>query len=223
MALFLSPLLVQGRCCCRKLNGSGAPTINDNVIIDPRRARTRSRSRPGRNRRGAFASPKHSTSAAARSTCRRPPHRRHDRALQRRATQRRDADQLRLSSRQWRDAHYRHAHGCWLILGHRRRGKCAGLEASAPLISGSGLLKLNTATVSSAASVVNAAAIFYSGKLDLSNNTLVVTYSGSSPYANLRAAAATGYNGGLLNGAGLTSEVGMAATPWPSSRRPTFG
>jgi hypothetical protein len=49
---------------------------------------------------------------------------------------------------------------------------------------------------------------FGGGQLDLTNNAMVVSYTGTSPIASIRAALLSGYNNGSWNGNGLVSSNG---------------
>src|SRR5438045_1685417 len=50
------------------------------------------------------------------------------------------------------------------------------------------------------------------GKMDLTNNAMVVDYTGASPAAAVRAALTSGYAGGSWNGVGLNSSTANAAS-----------
>jgi autotransporter-associated beta strand protein len=50
----------------------------------------------------------------------------------------------------------------------------------------------------------------YTGTLDLTNNDLILDYSGASPAANIEEMIRAGYNGGNWQGVGLTSSVAAA-------------
>ena len=49
------------------------------------------------------------------------------------------------------------------------------------------------------------------GKLDLTNNSLILDYTGASPIATIRSLIASGFNGGAWNGAGIVTSRGDAA------------
>ena len=49
-----------------------------------------------------------------------------------------------------------------------------------------------------------------SGKLDLANNALQLTYSGADPIASIRSYLASGYNNGMWNGNGIVTSAGDA-------------
>jgi hypothetical protein len=57
-----------------------------------------------------------------------------------------------------------------------------------------------------------------SGKIDLSDNAMIVAYSGTSPISSFKALIAQGYGGGAWTGSGLTSSASAAAA---SSTHPT--
>ena len=52
---------------------------------------------------------------------------------------------------------------------------------------------------------------FGGGQLDLTNNAMVVSYTGTSPIASVRAALQSGFNGGAWNGNGLVTSQGNAS------------
>ena len=52
---------------------------------------------------------------------------------------------------------------------------------------------------------------FGGGQLDLTNNAMVVSYTGTSPIASVRTALQSGFNGGAWNGNGLVTSQGNAS------------
>src|SRR5262249_23023796 len=68
-------------------------------------------------------------------------------------------------------------------------------------------------TVSAGGSnVVRAQSANIAGTVDLTNNAMIVDYTGSSPLAAIQAAIASGYAGGAWNGPGINSST-AASTP----------
>ncbi len=77
-------------------------------------------------------------------------------------------------------------------------------------ISGTGAVAVSADGTSTGLSVVNDLSVSGSGKLNLTNNSLVVDYTAATPFAAVRAAIITGYNGGSWNGNGINSSAAAA-------------
>jgi len=78
------------------------------------------------------------------------------------------------------------------------------------IVGGGGLAKLNNG-VASGARVLDTTAVNASGgKLDLTNNRLIVDYAGASPLASIRQQIISGYAGGTWNGNGIVSSTAAA-------------
>src|SRR4029079_2156225 len=78
-------------------------------------------------------------------------------------------------------------------------------------VSSNGRVNIAANGTDSATSVVNSLTFSGGGKFDLSNNTLIVDYTGGSPASSIRAALVSGSAGGSWNGAGLNSSTAAAA------------
>lgn len=78
-------------------------------------------------------------------------------------------------------------------------------------ITQGGVVKINSSGTNSGLSMTKALSISGStpqGKFDLTDNDLIIDYSGSSPIATVRSYLQAGYNSGSWDGTGLTSSLG---------------
>jgi hypothetical protein len=95
-----------------------------------------------------------------------------------------------------------------LVIGNAST-TAAGLVQNAVTLNAGGLLTLNGGS----ANTVNSLTINGSGKLDLTNHHLIINYAGGAdPVAAIVSYLASGINGGLWNGPGISSSV-AAITP----------
>ena len=62
-----------------------------------------------------------------------------------------------------------------------------------------------------------------SGVLDLTNNALIVDYTGTSPLSTIRGDLVTGYNGGLWNGVGIDSSRAASVDSVATNHRAALG
>ena len=81
------------------------------------------------------------------------------------------------------------------------------------------------ALLAGGSSVVNTRAVATSagGKIDLTDGAMIVDYTGATPIASIRAAVATGYNGGDWLGAGISSSAAADAAANPSTDKTGLG
>jgi len=79
-------------------------------------------------------------------------------------------------------------------------------------VNGSGTVRVAPNGTSAATSRVKTLAISGSGRFDLTNNALVVDYTGATPIADVRADIASAFAGGAWSGPGLTSSSANGTT-----------
>jgi autotransporter-associated beta strand protein len=79
-----------------------------------------------------------------------------------------------------------------------------GALGDGPVTITGGTLKLGTSTGTAS---MTSLSITGNGTFDVNNDTVVVTYTGSSPIASIAAYLASGYHGGAWNGTGIVSSA----------------
>jgi autotransporter-associated beta strand protein len=71
--------------------------------------------------------------------------------------------------------------------------------------------------------VVPAVTVAAGATLDLTNNDMVVDYTGATPFATIRSLIISGYNGGPWNGTGITSSTAAAIAAGASPNKTAIG
>jgi fibronectin-binding autotransporter adhesin len=113
--------------------------------------------------------------------------------------------------------------GTWTLAGANTYGGATDVEAGSLVMGAASALPVNSALTIGAGAVlqiapgaggqVTSAPLIVAGSLDITNNYLVVNYSGDSdPVAIIRSYLVSGYNGGTWQGAGINSSAAAQDT-----------